>query len=356
MLLAFALFYIFTIWSTGISAIRQHKLLIATCVIFTFVIGLRNPAIWDDTGVYVYSFQHSPDIFHFLEGKPYGFAEYGIYLVGCLLKLFTSSYELYLTVIAGIAMYLLYKSLDKFCVFPLLGFCDYLARYMMNRDFMQIRSSICILIIICALPLVKNRKFLKFMLVVWGAYFVHHMSLIAIPFYFLYNVKFKRYQIALLLIGAFAFAAFGSGYISDWAVANSGDLDYSTYVTDEYRNESVEQGLRNPLIYIQLFIFVLFLLMENSLKRYPYYILFKNGYLYATIILIIFSQYTALAQRTSAMFSTLECFMIPLMLLGIKKKYWNFYFFGLGIMLIVVFYLKFYVLYHSRNPDATILW
>ena len=356
MLIAFFLFYLLAIWSVDKSAKLQTKLLEATCIVFVVMIGSRNPLIWDDTEVYVQSFRMSPTIFEFNTGEPIGFAEPFLYIVGCVVKVFSSNYTVYLTVIASMAMFLLYKSMRQYCIFPLLGMCDYIARFMMNRDFMQIRSSICILLIVYSLYLIKERRPWEFFLVVFGAYFIHHMAIIAIPFYFLYNMKLKKYQIYLLLIVAFIFAIYGSGMIAEWAEANSDDLDYSTYVTDEYRHESAEKGLANPLIYIQVLILLIFVSMENRLKSFSNYYIFRNGYLYASLIMIVFSQYTALSSRTSAMFTTLECFMLPMILLGFKKEQRFLFYIPYGIVLMGVFYMKFYILYHTRNPEATLLW
>ncbi len=356
MLIAFFLFYLLAIWSVGKSSKLQIKLLVATCLVFVVMIGSRNPSIWDDTDVYVHSFQMSPTILEFNTGAPIGFAEPFLYILGCLVKVFSSNYTVYLTIIASIAMFLLYKSMRQYCIFPLLGMCDYVARFMMNRDFMQIRSSICILLIIYSFNLIKERKRLEFFLIVLVAYFIHHMAIIAIPFYFICNVELKKHEIIGLLIAAFLFAIYGSDMISDWAEANSEDLDYSTYVTDEYRNDSVEQGLANPLIYVQVLILLIFVFMENRLKSISNYYIFRNGYLYASLIMIVFSQYTALSTRTSAMFTTLECFILPMILLGLKKDTRSLFYILYGIVLIGVFYMKFYSFYHANNPDAPFWW
>lgn len=356
MLLSFLLFYLLAVWSIGQKMGNQRQLLMIACIAFTFIIGSRNPMIWDDTEVYVLSYQLSPNIFHYYGGAPQGFSEPGVYFIGTLLKVFNADYVVYLTAIAGIAMALIYRSFKTLCLLPVFGFCDYIARFMMNRDFMQIRSSICILIIMCALPLIKEKKLLLFLLVVLIAYFFHHMALIALPFYFFNKIHFKKYQIYLLLAIAFLFAIFGSDLIADWAIANSDDLQYTTYVTDEYRHSSIEEGLKNPMIYVQLFILLMFVSMEKRLKHYPYYYLLKNGYFYASLIMIVFSQFTALSMRTSAMFSTLECFIIPMMYLGMKKGYRGLFCVAYGVVLLGAFYLKFFVLYHARNPNATLLW
>lgn len=160
-------------------------------------------------------------------------------------------------------MYLLYKGLTAYCAIPLVGLCDYIGRFLLNRDFQQMRSSLAILLLILAIKLIHDRKLVAYMLVVLLAYQFHHLSLIGIPLYFLYKVRIGPISIIFSLVMAMLLSQMIAGSISDIVDDYSQDLNYDTYVQDEYVEQAL--GLRNPMIYFQIVILMVYTFMEPLL-------------------------------------------------------------------------------------------
>lgn len=316
----------------------QRGILVLFCFALTIIIGLRTG--WPDEAVYIAAFNQVPTIFDFsFSENPFGYDERGYYFLASIVKTVTTNSVVYLTVMGGLSMYLLYRSLEKFCLVPLIGFCDYAARFLLNRDFIQIRSSLAILLIVLGVKYIYERNAVKFFLIVALAYSFHHMALLAVPMYFLNMIKIRKQHIVVGLILAMIvsqiLAPFISGFVEEW----SADLQYTTYVQGNYVSEAL--GLRNPMIYFQMAILLWFTFAEESLKKYKYYYLFRTGYFYSTIILIVFCNYTALSGRTSTLFATLEMFIIPMIAFSWRRRFRIVYYLGVGLVLSYFFMLKY---------------
>lgn len=337
MKLLFVLFYVIVI---GLVVIKfrgksQNLLLILTCIVLTFLIGYRDS--WPDENVYIIAFERAPQLWNFSsEHKPFGYSEKGYFLLASMVKTIYNSSRFYLVAMGGLSMFLLYKSLQKYCIIPLIGLCDYIGRFLLNRDCTQMRSSLAILLIIIALKYVREKKIWHYYAVVFVAYQIHHLAFIAVPFYFLCLVKFKKWHIVAGLVIAFVLSQTIAGFISGTVDAFSTDLNYATYTQGAYVTQA--KGLRNPMIYFQIIILLMFTYSEKVLRnKSVYYDLFRTGYFYSTFILIFFCNYTALSGRTSTVFATIEMFILPMITMIWQRKNRIIYYAGIGFFFFYFF-------------------
>ena len=338
---AFALFYVVCLSLLSTKLKWQDRFLMMVLCIFTILIGTRNG--WPDQGVYEIAFNEAPlpwEINWF--GEIYGYAEHGYLLLASIVKLIYNNVTFYFLAMGGLSMFLLYNGLKMYCAIPLLGLCDYVGRFLLNRDFQQMRSSLAILLLILAIKLIRDRKLVAYLLVVLLAYQFHHLSLIGIPLYFLYKVRIGPISIIFSLVMAMLLSQLIAGSISDIVDDYSQDLNYDTYVQDEYVEQAL--GLRNPMIYFQIAILMVYTFMEPILaSKDKFYHLMRWAYFYSTLILIFFCNYTALSGRTSTVFATCEMFMLPSIAMGLgKEKRFGFYV-VVGVILVYFFWSK----YHS---------
>ena len=240
----------------------------------------------------------------------------------------------------GLSMYLLYKGLTKYCAIPLIGLCDYIGRFLLNRDFTQMRSSLAILLIILAIKFIYDRKLVAYMLVILLAYQFHHLALLGIPLYFLFKVRINKSAIIGGLLLTMLLSQVAAGSISGTVENYSQNLNYDTYVQDDYVEQAL--GLRNPMIYFQIGVLMLYSFMEPVLARQnQYYYLFRWAYFYSTLILIFFCNYTALSGRTSTVFATCEMFILPSIALGLGKRNRLLFYVGTGLVLSYFFWNKY---------------
>lgn len=333
-------------------SIRRTFLQVA-CIVLTLFIGLRK--FWPDQRVYEIAFEIAPMPWDFTwDIQPYGYAEKGYLFLASLVKVVYDEPVFYCLAMGAISMYLLYKNLNKYCIIPLIGLCDYIARFLLNRDFTQMRSSLAILLIIGASKYIVERKPLQYFLWVLLAYQFHHMALIAIPMYFFYLLNLTNRKIIIGLILAFILSQTLAGQISDTVELYSQDLNYETYTEGSYVDQAL--GLKNPMIYYQIAILLLFTFGEDKLKHLSkYYSVFRSGYFYSTLILIFFCNYTALSGRTSTMFATYEMFILPMLAYSFNKKgRWLFYMI-VGFILLYFFQAKYFSAMSMINDSMNIM-
>ena len=153
---AFSLFYFFCfVFIEGGKAKLHKSLLIFALTVLTFLIGFRNG--WPDQLVYEIAFLRVPDVFNFdFYEQPFGYVEKGYSFLASIVKTIYDNSTFYFLTMGGLSMWLLYKSLTKYCYIPLIGLCDYIARFLLNRDFIQMRSSLAILLIIFAISMILS--------------------------------------------------------------------------------------------------------------------------------------------------------------------------------------------------------
>ena len=286
---------------------NKKLILIISLITITFLIALRQN--FPDQGAYEDAFIVSPPITSFsTENIEIGYAETGYLFLASIVKAIMNNVTFYLFMMGALSMFLLYKSLNTYCILPLIGLANYVGRFLINRDFIQMRSSLAILLIIFAS---------KYLLVILLAYQFHHLSFIAIPFIFIYRYQPSNKIIIISLIVAAALSQFAMQSISTFVESWSQDLNYEAYTQHDYVSQAL--GLSNPMIYWQIFILGLFMIREKDISQQtPYYKLLRSGYFYSTLILILFCNYTALSGRTSTLFATFEIFMIPLIVYSYK--------------------------------------
>jgi len=347
MLIAFAVYYFFCIFLFEKKDKSQQGVLIFTLIILTFMIGFRG--MWPDKGAYLRAFQAAPTIDQWgRDVNIVSYSEAGYFYLAGLVKTIWNNEVFYLTCMGAISMCLLYRTLNALCAIPLLGLCDYIARFLLNRDFTQMRSSLAILIIILGIKFIYERKIWKYSLCILIAYQFHHMALIGLPFYFFNWFKYKKWHLIVGIIMAMilsqTFAVAISGFIDQF----DNDLNITTYTTGDYVEQALK--LRNPMIYYQIGVLMVFAYCEKWLKgSSKYYYLYRNAYFYSTLILIFFCNYTALSGRTSTLFATCEMFILPMIAnLLPNKSYRNLFYFGTGIVLFYFFYSK----YGSATREA----
>lgn len=296
---------------------NKKLILIISLIIITFLIALRQH--FPDQGAYEDAFIVSPPITSFsTENIEIGYAETGYLFLASIVKAIMNNVTFYLFMMGALSMFLLYKSLNTYCILPLIGLANYVGRFLINRDFIQMRSSLAILLIIFASKYLFKKQYIKYLLVILLAYQFHHLAFIAIPFIFIYRYQPSNKIIIISLIVAAALSQFAMQSISAIVESWSQDLNYEVYTQQDYVDSAL--GLKNPMIYWQIFILGLFMIKEKDISQQtPYYHFFKSGYFYSTLILILFCNYTALSGRTSTLFATFEIFIIPLIINNSKN-------------------------------------
>lgn len=319
-----------------------HEFLIASCLVLAVMAGLRG-LNWPDTEVYVGVFASSPNLFDYDFGDvPVGYQEKGFYLIGTIVKLFTSNATIYLLIISLLTFFFLEKGLRELSVYPLIGLCTYMARFMLGRNYMQIRAGLAYAIIMIAIIYIYRKDWKRYFLLVFIAYTLHRSSAIAIPLYFFCNwFKIDRKWILIILGASFLVGFFGQGVVHGYVEDNATDLDVVKYTEQGgEKDEFVSLGMANPMIYYQVLLLLLYTFFEKRIAiQDRYYYVIRTAYLYSTAFLICFCSYKVISARTSTLFATLEFSIVPSLIYMFNKRNRKIAFVLVGLALTAIFYM-----------------
>lgn len=340
----FFIFYVIAVYFDSKGGKNRDIILAFACFVLTLLAGFRSVE-WADTGVYAFSFLfHTPSIFDYsISDIPYGYGEKGFYFLQVVVKTFTDNYVIFFLVVSALTFICLYKDFKLYSIFPLVGLCVYIARFLYGRNFMQIRAGLSYAILLLSIKYILEKDWKRYFLIVFIAWLFHRSAIIAIPLYFICNwVNVKKGHVVVALALSFLIGIFGQGFIYTLVEDNASDLDVGLRYT-EAGGEKVQLeglGMRNPMIYFQCFILLAYTFLEKRLAPLSkYYYILRNAYLYSTIILICLCTYRVLSARTSSMYATMEFAIIPSLIYMFNKKNRQFAFFATGLVLTAIFYM-----------------
>lgn len=324
----------------------RKKILLVSCIILIIIVGFREPTVWPDTENYLYAFHYIPSLFEMSFSNNYVLEKYreeGFMLLSIIIKTFTSSGTIYLTTVSAITVLFLYKSLRRYCVYPLIGLIIYISRFLLGRDMMQIRSALAFLLLVFFIKDLKNGKRLKYLLVILLATSIHYASIIFVIPLILSRYKFTNCKIYIILIITIFATIFFSTIVVNY-VLNIPEVSIivrTSVFTDE-NSYGYSMGFSNPMIYYQLAVFVAYVMLEKKLSQIdPYYYTIRIIYLLGLFILVFLNIFAVLAGRLSTIFCTFEIIMIPSILYVLPSKVKIIASFGIVSFFSILFYLNY---------------
>jgi hypothetical protein len=248
------------------------------------------------------------------------YSEPGYYAFTVILKSINDSSFFYFSAIAAISLALIFKSLQEYSIYPLMGLLVYMSRYFILRDFNQIRAAVAIAIIVYATKYIDKRNTGKFLSFLFVATLFHTSSIIILPFYLLNRFCPTKKIIYIILAGVFVISITFGEFLKtlvDQVFKSMGVL--SSYTGE---GEYVDGfGILNPLIYFQVFVLILFVAAEDRLKdKQPYYYTIRNGYLFSTVLLMLFSSLLVIGARLSTILATYDIFIIPALISTLNTR------------------------------------
>lgn len=349
MVVLYFIFFFIAVSFESRSIKNRDMMLAIACTVLAIAAGMRGLS-WSDTAVYMVSYNDfTPTLFDFsFSDKPLGYREKGFFYLAVFIKTLTDNYHVFFLVVASLSFIALYKDLKELSIFPLVGLCAYISRFLIGRHFIQIRAGLAYAILMISIKYILEKDWKRYFLIVFIAWLFHRSAIVAIPLYFVCNwMKVKKWHIIVGIAVSFLIGAFGQGFMHALVEDNASDLNIGVRYTDAggEKNQLEGLGLLNPMIYFQCFLLFAYTFLEKRLAPlHKYYYIIRTAYLYSTMILICFCTYKVLSARTSSMYATLEFAIIPSLIFMFNKKNRMFAFLATGIVLTGIFYL-----YYSRS-------
>lgn len=208
------------------------------CFILILQSGLRNVAVGDDTFNYFLNFEEIKfiswdDIYiSFIEYYKYGIGkDPGYFLFQKIIQILTDEYQVYLCIVALIFFSALgnfiYKNTTR--IFDaILAFIIYSVLFYSFFSITGIRQTLATAAALYGYELIKNKKLIRFMIVILLASTIHKSALIFIPFYFIVQIKNTKYFYRIIL---FLFPVFMiyKGYLATLVRSVGGYNEYEEY-------------------------------------------------------------------------------------------------------------------------------
>lgn len=175
---------------------RNRNFLILVCVELIFFAGLRNPTIGADTGVYLralnyYAALPKGEILGAKLVYPFDF-EVGYFLLTKICALIGMNETQFLLLIAAIIYVPFFRFLYKYSENPMLSFVIWVAFGFFGYTLGIFRQMIALSITLCGFSYIRERRMIRYILVVAFASMFHWSALIIIPLYFFYWVDIKK--------------------------------------------------------------------------------------------------------------------------------------------------------------------
>lgn len=322
-LFSFVFYYILSIYYfEGLKGRERTTFLALFCALVSIIIGMRNPLMWSDSGVYYQEFidyvRPLSEISSY--DRPRNYGELGFFYLGVISKTLSSSSTFYFIFISAITMLFLYLGIKKYSIFPFIALYVYLGRFV-NRNTIQIRAALAVAIIIWGTIYVTKRELWKYLLVVFIASRFHTSAYLAFPLFLMNYITIKRSYIYWGIFASLIIAAYFGGTIRD--VVSQSDIanEWARSYIEEGSEKAYSNDLTNPVIWYQIIILFMWTFFEERLSKLTeHYYTIRDAYFYSTVILIILCQYAILAGRISTIFATYEMLMVPLFVLLLPRN------------------------------------
>lgn len=190
--------------------IQQYLTCIIFIIILTFIAGTR--CIGYDFTTYYHHFNEVPDLFHY--SRTDTSIELSYELLVSICKLFTNSFNAYLTLYAGLTLSLAALLCFRYSPYPLISFAMFYSYAFCLQVMGQIRQPFGILCsMLILIPLFLKKKYLiALLLILFNGYFLHK-SLFFCIFMFIFRDKILTPKAVALLSGTALLIFLMSNYI-----------------------------------------------------------------------------------------------------------------------------------------------
>lgn len=192
----------------------------------------------------------------------------GYLFITAVIKSFGINFHGYCLIQSAFFCFAMYKGLSRYCNNFSIVLLVFLAKIFFYDTFISMRQSITIAIFFLALPLIEQRKLVKYMIISILCITIHGGALIMIPVYFITYIPMTRkiFEIIIAIFAPFAVLnILNVNYLGILAPLISRvfgliSSSWSTKVTNYFATE--EPGM--SLFYVLEFLLLAFLVYENS--------------------------------------------------------------------------------------------
>ncbi len=296
--------------------------------------GLRHWSVGADTYNYYRAFENGKNtswseifsncynyLFHGFKTKDPGY-----YLLQKLFQVFSDNYQVFLIFIAfvfiGLMAWWIYKNSNM----PEISFLIYSTVFYSFYAVTGHRQTIATaLIVFIGYELIKEKKYLRFMLVAFIAFMIHKSSIVFIAYMIIANINLSLAYVIIIAVIIIAVAILGNQLYGPIAVMLGFDKEQIEY------SEGGAEAYATILLLVCLASFILYHWISKRRTDCKY--LYNMMFLVTASILLIYQQQGFM--RIQQYFSLIIMVLIPEMILSIKKKYRTIAYYSVVAILVI---------------------
>lgn len=178
----------------------QDKIMAVFFLMYFLLLVLRSPSVGADVRRYLYKFNGSADM-SMLEYVRESSWELGFDVLTKIIRWFTSSQRIFLTVLAALALWPLARFYSKESEDPVLSIAIFVVLPMFAMFFSGLRQAISMAMVVPAYRFVREKKLFFFLLVVLLASLFHSSAVVMVLIYPVYYANWTKRDLLWLIPG-----------------------------------------------------------------------------------------------------------------------------------------------------------
>lgn len=323
--------------NTKLSSNSKAYLLYAMAFVLVLFAGLRGQSVDRDYINYQEFFALIPEIqYFFLDPSTYFEAvsiEPSFMLIASVIKaFFYNGLPLVIFLYALFSVFLKVKVMIKISDYPLLSFLLYFTTVFFLQDMTQIRVGIALCFAFLSIIAIEERQLVKFSVYILLGVFFHYSIIFFAPFYFIDRKNINKTLYVLVIVVPVFLYFTGFNPLEFLLLFDLGIFTNKLQAYVEMQKWLKEDmNMFNFNILFQIILSVLFVFKAEKSKN-EYAIILTKIFAVGIAVFYIFSFSPIIAFRSSELLTSVQIFLLPIIISTFKHK-------ALGEVLVIMFAL-----------------
>lgn len=266
---------------------QDYLFLIISFLILFILVGFREMTRGNDTLAYINLFQKC-EKYKWSILSINNYYETGYIVLNILISFFTNNLRVFMVLFSAYFNYATFSFIKKNSDNYLFSTLMYICLLFLYDSMSMFRQFFALSIILLGFDYIKNKKFIKYTLTVIFATFFHSSAFIAIFLYLLYNFKYNRKRVFIIII----FSIICYSFLNVIYPFIAGFFSRETSYIDTIGNITYANILYT-VVFLVLFLFAIFIVPLNKREEngfYLYSLLFATSLFFISIKMPVLSR------------------------------------------------------------------
>ena len=311
---------------TDIGGVYKELLFIAAFFMLWFIAGLRYETGGDWTS-YTELFDKIEPLGEVVNGKApiykESYMEPGYKILNSIIKSCNGNIQAVFFIVALLNSVLLFTSLKKYTVYPLVGVMIYFSSMYFFLDMVATRQSIAVLFFFSAVCFIYERQFWRFFLVMFIAFQFHRSCILLVPLYFFVHKEYKTRTHIWIFCLSLAIFFFQIQWMTKMLTIAANIVGGTTGAIIKMYVSSTTYGANRLLsvgVLINVMLFSIFMVKREELQKFRYFNIFFNIFMVNVVVFFVFYEFIEISNRYRSYFLIANLVLLPYLISVYKDK------------------------------------